>query len=471
MTTYRVPGLGQRIIPVVLALLLGTASIALVAVSKWMEAAGLVAAALLVFLIAFRRYDVWMAGSMMAMIYWFGDGDKDVSVVEVGAVAWLYGGGLLWLAESFVRRRVLIHTTADAFAALFFGLALLNSFVAAANGADMLLWLREYLALGFSLLYFPFRAEMTSKNLFRVLTVVAAMVSVGMCIKLAINFSSSASAAVYAFQILTSRDTGNEMVYTIGAVFFTVSFALARTPRHALAALALMIVNVGALVATFTRSFWLAYAVTILIMPFFLPLKRSIRLFAGTFATAAAGVAFLFVFMPNVANVALTLIGDRFLSTGKGKSDVSVQSRLAEYSSVWREVERSPFFGNGLGKKFRFMDPVTRTAPNTPYVHNVYLAVTYKFGVPMALLFVAWLVAVAVQLAGDVRATKNTRYYAYPLGALLSFLTILIANLGGSQLFMRPASAAMVWIIASSAVATRLARQDDQEQAGTGGRR
>ena len=145
----------------------------------------------------------------------------------------------------------------------------------------------------------------------------------------------------------------------------------------------------------------------------------------------------VYAFFPSRADMFFTIIEKRFFSASKGIHDQSVQARLSESKSTLAKVEEYPIGGNGLAKKFTFYDPITMKTLHTYIMHNGYIFLAYRMGIPMAILFLVVLFINIYKAEKYSRKSKDLFFKTMSLCTLCSLILLVIADFTSSQFYVR----------------------------------
>lgn len=177
---------------------------------------------------------------------------------------------------------------------------------------------------------------------------------------------------------------GFPIAFLLGLAALTAGERLPPVTRTALFGVVGM--NGAALLLTYQRTFWLGAIVGFLFL-----IARAGG--AQRLKSVGAGIAAATVLLPAMAVAspgALTAVQQRFLSIGQYSTDNSVRARITENRAVVRQIREAPLRGSGLGDEVSFGYPWLQVPPTpTPYTHNGYLWLTWKLGLPAALLLIA----------------------------------------------------------------------------------
>jgi O-antigen ligase len=359
---------------------------------------------------------LWLNIVAMSTFYWFRDKSDDVTALEMLLVAFYLGTLGVWFAvQWFITRKQLIHNSADRAMALFGALLPLNLIVALLNDITVVEWLRTTLLLIFVMYYFPLREHLTTDRhiywfvgSFAVSCLILGLFTVE-------SYTKAATNAVYAYQLVASRVRNNEIVSVCASAFSAVAFLMIRRPLYRFVFLGATAFFIGVLVGSFSRGFWLGFLVGFGLLIWHLRPQERRMLVVSFGVSGVVLVITLFTMFGKAGELALRVIGTRFTSSGIGKKDLSLQSRINESVVVVDQILAHPLTGTGAGSRYHFFEPILRYTIDVTFIHNGYLFMLHKYGIPMTLL---WYYAIGWYLW---QAWKHLSRVQTPLYRLLLF--------------------------------------------------
>lgn len=181
-----------------------------------------------------------------------------------------------------------------------------------------------------------------------------------------------------------------------GGLFgFPVAFLLAlaalasgeslRTRARALL-IAVALTNGLSLLFTFQRTFWLATAAGFCLLVVRGGATQRLKSLTVLVAVCAVTIPLLAAASPSVLGDART----RLLSVSEYASDNSLRARLVESRRAVDKIQERPWTGWGLGDEVRWGLPWLDVPPkNEAFLHNGYLWMAWKIGLPATALLVA----------------------------------------------------------------------------------
>jgi len=192
---------------------------------------------------------------------------------------------------------------------------------------------------------------------------------------------------------------------------------------------------------------WVILILDSILLFTFLPFKKKLQMtkvFSGIFIIA---IIALFTLLGDYSDLFFTAITKRFQSSTEGKKDISIVARIVEYKEVFSHIKENPISGNGMAKKIFFQDPITQAGLTTATIHNGYLSLAYRTGIPMMLLYLYFFFSYLMKSFWLIFRLSGF-WKALSLAAFLSMLSIAIANIMSQQFFYRDAFYAIFMTIA-----------------------
>ena len=173
----------------------------------------------------------------------------------------------------------------------------------------------------------------------------------------------------------------------------------------------------------YERTFWVA---TLIAFIFLIAKMGGTQRTRGVF-WGLCMFALTLVALSTFASRELTAARERLLSLGEYGTDSSVQYRLTESRHALEEIQARPVSGSGYGATIFWGRPWVQVPPESfRYIHNGYLWLAWRIGLPGALLLCAPLAAVVVWRR---RAEDGPLFGSVRCGCQAALLAILIASL------------------------------------------
>lgn len=158
--------------------------------------------------------------------------------------------------------------------------------------------------------------------------------------------------------------------------------------RRLFYALPLLLLFAAAIYLNFGRALWAWTTVAVLMSGLVLGLRRAALLGMALTALSVLGLVALFLVRPAVIDTAV----ERLASVAdEGAIRTSGGWRTLENEASRAQITQSPLVGIGVGGEYRrWVYEIRIFAEHTRYVHNGYLFIALKLGIP-ALLVLLWL--------------------------------------------------------------------------------
>lgn len=393
---------------------------------------------LIYLMIRYPRF--WIYTILITNIYFFYNRDKDVSIVEILIAIQYLGTLAIWFFwEIFVKREKFIRNIADLFFMFFLFVIVLNGVIAYLNSVEMLYWAREAANLSLVSIYFPIRKYFSEKKHLKVLLIIySVVVSVSSFLHLYTYSKVLQGDLYYAYQLMQGIRV-NQTLFTAAAVF---GFVFALYTRNKIITVLLILftsISVIGLITSFSRTFWVILLAQLILVIFYLSGKQKIKLLIYTLIALILLSTTLFFAFEEKSKIMVKLIENRFVSTGKGTKDISVQARFAEYEQVLKGIYQYPLAGNGLARKFDFWNILDSQTSHARFIHNGYLFIMFRMGIPALIVFLIpyfYYLVIGERMA---RKSKDEFYRLLSVGSFMAILLMLISNFTAAQLIQREA--------------------------------
>jgi O-antigen ligase len=218
---------------------------------------------------------------------------------------------------------------------------------------------------------------------------------------------------------------GGLFAFPVGVLvgFAVLTSGAIRSRIGQLALLVLVGLNAIGLLLTYERTFWLA---TFLGLGFI-----AVRAgFAQRLRVVVLVLGLVLVLAPIISTVApgaLAAASERLLSLNQYGNDDSVRYRLQEGRHVIDKIQAHPVVGWGLADEIFYGLPWLQTPPSAEsFAHNGYLWLSWKLGIPAALLLFA---AIGWAIAARPPPGLDPLARAVRLGAQASLLLMAVISI------------------------------------------
>ena len=340
------------------------------------------------------RYPLWNLFFVLALFAPTAELDDGRQLDEILYALYLVTYVVVWhVRHHFLERRPWSDCTADRLLLGFFiwiGATLPLTYIFGGSFADQFAELYAWTSF---LLYWPIKQAVASKP-HGLRTVLMGVLAIGLfvLVRNILSYAETLNNATQAWQVIKGRAVMNESLLMVPAFITFVAFIHAESWKHRL------ISGIGfglfftGLILTQSRGYWAAFLLATIGLFVVIPWhykKRIIVIGFGTIAiTGIIGLAIL----GDVIMLIAAGMWERLTSIGSAATgDISLINRFLESGAVWERIKLNPVLGHGMGVPFRFFDITWEYAMNRAFIHNGYLSIWYKFGLPGTLLFFGFL--------------------------------------------------------------------------------
>lgn len=397
---------------------------------------GLVLAAVMV-----RFPKVWLGILLLGLPLFLTDTGKDISVTET------ISGGLytislfMWLVWRIGSNKPgLIRSWPDFLLVLFVVLAIGNVAIAKFNGTALLGWGVDWSYFMLMLYYFPLREEFgKDERSFSQFIALCGSSAVLMSVYSAYNFKNRmAENMVYAYQITASRSALLGPIFLL-AICVGIAVVFHTNIKGKILTFAFLLINIGALIITFTRTLWVFVFVCLFIIMLFLRVRQNASIIVSSTALVGTTVVLFYSFNPKLAEIAVRLVQKRFASsTQLSGGDHSFETRLIEVNNAWKKVKQYPLGGSGLRARFVTWQPIEGWHNTVAFVHIGYVGLIHKVGFPLAIILFSALIGFTIQSLKNAIALRSRWTSPLKRGVafgVLAFFPALYVNIFMAGIF------------------------------------
>ncbi len=347
---------------------------------------------------SFRRPEIWISCVILfhAVILQRSEG---ITIWEVLYGFYFFGFIGFWFVNHLVvRSTAIIREPADLFLAGFLGVSFFSGIVALASGASMLHWFRELLTVATLLLFFPAREIFRTRKGVRLAVLSFLLLTIGLAAKNITGYGTESVAVKYYFEVVGSRQSTYTQLFAITAVL-SFSFWIHRFEERRFSPVAFIVfmMAAAALIATFYRAFWIGTLVALFMLFFFLDRSKRTLAILGLTGSLLLGALALWIFAGDLGEAIVSVIGSRFLSSGRPLEDISFTNRLVESEAAIAAFLKSPILGHGFGASIQYFSLLTKMTYESWYIHNAYLFLLFKVGIVGTFLFLGFYANVLIR--------------------------------------------------------------------------
>jgi len=414
----------------------------------------------LAFLVVLRP-KVWLYLISASLPLFFHVGDKGVSVFDVILGIFYIGSiAVYFVRKGLILRQKIAENWGDWAILTFFFLLLFNFFIAYFNDVTPLDWLREYLLISILLIYFPIRDTLKDeKDINSFLIFLGIVIIITGTYQVLEYYRKVNTNLVYAYELKSSISI-NQTLFTASSIYGLIFAFSQKSKFKEILVIGLTSMYVVFLISTFSRTFWLILLAAVVLMFFLMPTKKKVLFLTYMSIIISVVMIAAFLFMRDKADIALSVVFSRFESTSEGRQDPSLIARFREWEKVGYHIKQNPLGGNGLAKQFTFHFPINSRARHTIIIHNGYIWLAYRTGLPMALLFIFFTIFYTFKSWKLIKLAKNLNQRALLIAAFSTMLSLYIMNITAALYFVRDGIFVTAFSIALIAVCERLIIQN-----------
>jgi O-antigen ligase len=245
---------------------------------------------------------------------------------------------------------------------------------------------------------------------------------------LAIDYTSGADVGVRPGVDETSAGRGQLQgglyVYPVAVILSFAALLSTRSgwapPRRLIATI--FGLNLVCLLLTYERTFWAATVLGCLIVV----LRSGRESWRSALKWAAIAAAGLFLILALLAPSELRTAAERLASVVQYRSDRALAYRQVEARAVLGAIRQDPLTGSGFGATITWGKKNTFGTITTPFVHNGYLWLAWKIGIPLTLLVV---LAVGMVAARRAPPTDDPVLATLRVGSQAALAALLLINI------------------------------------------
>lgn len=190
--------------------------------------------------------------------------------------------------------------------------------------------------------------------------------------------------------------------------------------------LALSALTAIGILLTFGRTTWAVTLLGIVIVIYLLGLRKSWRMLIWSFIGAVLALGILVAVKPAM----LEALVDRATSVNKEiKAGSSVQWRYYEASVALPQLIANPILGLGLGATYRKPASSDVVPEEVRYIHDGYLYMATKLGVPGLLIFIWFLIGIFRLSLRGARQEQNLEMRAVYAAICAGVINILVESI------------------------------------------
>ena len=322
------------------------------------------------------------------------EGSEEITLPEVAFAAYFFGYLGFWFVKRIFFQRVSVITSAaDKFLVSFFFVGCSSVVIIVSNGGSILSWLREFITLSYLMLIFPARDALKSEIDFKLVTSGFVVLVFAVAVRNLVEYATASATAVYLWELISNRRPfGAHFFFPV--VVVGMSLFVHGADRRRFLFLTLSLASGVALALTFTRGFWLAAAVGLIVLFFLVDWRAKIRMVITWLIMGTIAIGSLYLFAGRAVEFIVDALVVRVGTFGNTLQDLSVAERIAESKTVIGLIAENPLLGYGMGATFKHYNILDRFTDDQLYIHNGYLYLLFKVGLLGTLFFLGFYISV-----------------------------------------------------------------------------
>lgn len=383
---------------------------------------------------------IWIYIVLLTSPIYLRSGSEGVELIDLVFAGFYFGSLYFWLFWAIlVEKKNLFRNIADFFLLIFFLLGFALAINSHFNGVHFIDSFREFVLISFVLYYFPIRENFADKkNLIYFGIIFSISIFINSLGQIYDYYKGISAGLQYAYQLLSSTKIRiNQTLFSFMILSASLFMLIKQKFVTRIWLTILIVFSSIALITTFSRTFWLITLVVFGIYLLVLPLKHKIRLVLSGLIVLGSIFAASQLFFKERADIAIQVIENRFLSTSKGSKDLSLIARMKEYETVIGKIKEYPLQGNGFFKQFRFYDVLEQETNTTTTIHNGYLFLFYRVGIPMGLLFIFCVFYFFIKSLKNIYLIDDLFYKFVAIASMTGLIVMIISGFTSSQFLYR----------------------------------
>ncbi len=251
----------------------------------------------------------------------------------------------------------------------------------------------EWVAMATLLLYFPIREGFARyKRMPEVVIALVLIIGSILALRNLYEYQQGLSDATQAWQIIRGRAVTNDSILMSISLIGLIFLLHAERWHYRLMLLIAFLLNFVGLLLTQSRAFWVTFLLGAGLLFVFFDRRHKTRLIGLVLIGSFGALAFGIIFFEEYISLIISGLIERISSLGSAASrDISLINRFHETQTVWERIIQNPVIGYGMGVPYRFFDLTRHSTDVDSFVHNGYLSLWYRLGLPgLTAILVLW---------------------------------------------------------------------------------
>jgi O-antigen ligase len=342
-----------------------------------------------------------------------------------------------WLLDVLMfNRNSLFFNATDISLFLFFIFCLFSIVPSVYFSNSFLKWLRELFTFVPILLYFPLREQIKKDKDVIYLLLAIVVLALFIALKNMLKYRDLISAAQMFWQVASSRQTANEPMFLFPIVVGTSLLLYENKWKIKLLYFILITIFSVALIITFSRGYWIAAILGIVILFMFTDRVIRRRLILNSLMLFSIVLILSQVFFGNLWSKIGISILNRFGSMHAGIKDISIIGRIQEAKAIIALIKENIFIGYGLGFEYDFYSILPREMP-TWYSHNAFLYIIFKVGIFGFIFFMYFYLTKIYHAIKSIKKLSDRRSQAITIGITAVLISMLPLSFSSPQFYQK----------------------------------
>lgn len=396
---------------------------------------------------------------MISPLYLFSN-ETEVDLSDYLSAALWIGGLFIWLFHSVLfRRRKLVEDISDWLFLFFYLCIIINFFVAYLNGNDLEIWIRTVARFSIPLLYFPIKEHIKTKDDLKNLLILL-MIAIFILSFLMLYETSLRLQHIKQAWEVSSILRLNQSIYGVSVAILISAIIYAKELKNKLILIIFLIPILTVFISSLSRIFWFGLFVALIYAVFFLPKQQRKVIFISFISLIVVSIIIGYALLGDKAELFLLVFEKRLTSIANFMEDASFLVRFQEYAVAFEDIVRSPFIGNGFAHKIMYYSKLTSDTWHVSNVHNGYILITLRFGIPLAIIYYSVYFYKFVKTINILSRAKYSFEKMILLGVSAGFIVLFISNLLSAAVMSRDADFLIAIMFALISITTRLIKND-----------
>lgn len=422
----------------------------------------IIAIALVISYFIAKNPKIWLYSIFLTSPIYLVSNDADFDISDILSASLWIGGLFIWIFfHVFIHRKKLVDDIADWLFLFFYLCLILNFVVAILNDNNLETWIRTVGRFTLPLLYFPIKEHFRTKKEFKNLLIVLLISFLGL--SLYMLFIS----AVMVQDVRNAWELGALLRLNQGligvSILTIISVVLYVNGKEKLILSVAVIPFILVFMVSLSRIFWIGMIVGIFYSVFFLPQKQRKVIFISFGVIFVTSMLAVLIFLGDKAEIILSLYLKRFTSIGNFMEDQSFLVRFDEYGYAIRDILRNPWAGNGFAHEFSYYNRLVSRNWVTTNVHNGYILMTLRFGIPLAIIYYSVIFYKYIKTINYLNIAKYSLEKMVLIGLSGGYLLMFIANFLTGSFMTRDGDILLALMFALTTITTRLIKEDVSE--------